>query len=67
MDSMGPTLVLRLNDYKIEPRYQGFVFAIQPATLLLSLFIGPRLVPKWVPLRVTLITSVFIMALAELI
>lgn len=67
LDSLGPTLILRMNDYAIDPNCQGLVFILQPTTLVISIFLGPVLVPKWVPLRVILITSVFLMALTELV
>ena len=54
--SLEPTLSLRLEEYNLTQIVQGFIFAIQPIFYMIGTFITPYAVPKWVEIRVTLIT-----------
>ena len=60
MDSVGPTLTLRIEDYDVSDNMKGLIFGIQPTTFVVSVFLGPYLLMAWVPHRVTLITSLFL-------
>ena len=46
-------------DYELSQTYVGCVFAIQPGVYMIGTLIVPYVVPKWVEVRVTLMTSAF--------
>ena len=54
---------LRLLDYDITQVVSGLIFGINPLMYTLSTLLIPYIVPKWVEPRVTMITSLYIMAI----
>ena len=67
MDSIGPTLTLRLEDYNVGESVRGLIFGIQPTTFIVGIFLGALVIPKWVPHRVTLIMSLLLTAVTVLL
>ena len=67
MDSFAPVLALRLADYNLSDKADGLVFALQPATYVLSTFLLPWLIPDWVPHRVTLFTALLVISFCTLL
>ena len=55
--SLEPTLALRLEDYpQLDQLTIGLIFGIQPLTYLLGTIFSPFIFPKWIEIRVTLIS-----------
>ena len=62
-----PTLSLRLEDYGLTQTIQGLTFAIMPIMYMLGTFLTPIVIPRWVEIRVTLITGLFILGFSILL
>ena len=56
-----PTLSLRMLDYNLSQTYQGLIFAIMPLMYMIGVILTPLCIPKWVEIRVTLITGLMIL------
>ena len=55
--SLEPTLALRLEDYpKLDQLTIGLIFGIQPLMYMLGTIFSPYIFPKWMEIRVTLIS-----------
>ena len=67
--SLEPILAYRLQDYPAvndNGTYRGLMFAIQPLLYMLSNFLVPCIVPKWVEPQLTLMVSIFVYGIGTL-
>ena len=62
-----PTLSLRLEDYDLSQTYQGLIFAIMPLMYMLGTFLTPIIIPRWIEIRVTLLTGLFMLGVSILL
>jgi len=62
--SLEPILSLRLSDYNLNENVTGAIFGVQPLAYMLSTFLIPYILPKWIVGRVIMITSLFLLAIA---
>jgi len=58
---------LRLPDYNVSENASGVIFGVEPIIYMLSTFAAPYIVPNWVPYRVTLILSLWMLGFSTLI
>ena len=63
-DVPAPILSLRLEEYNLGSTETGIIFAIEAIFYMISTFMIPYIVPKWVEPRVTLLTSSFLIGFA---
>ena len=60
--ALEPIMSIRLLDYDISQSMSGLVFGIMPVFLALGCVLCPYIVPKWVEPRITLISSLILLA-----
>lgn len=62
--TLDPILSLRLPDYNLSDTISGLVFGVMPLAYMISTLLYPYIIPKRLPNRVTLITSLFGLSLS---
>ena len=65
--TLDPILSLRLPDYDLSDTVSGLVYGVMPLSFMISTLLFPYIVPKRVPHRVTLITSLFGLSFSQLL
>ena len=62
-----PILSLRLEDYNVRHSLEGLIYAIGSVAYIFSTMIVTYIIPEWVEHRVTLLTSLFLVAASTLL
>ena len=65
--SSEPVMAIRLNDYDISQTVKGIIFGIEPLFYMIGTFLVPYIVPKWVELRITMITAMILLGVANVL
>ncbi len=64
--TLDPTLSLRLLDYSnLSEVEEGLVFAVMPIFCTLGTFLYPYIIPKGIPYRVTIISSLGLLSVSQ--
>mmetsp|Transcript_25968 Transcript_25968/g.51767 ORF Transcript_25968/g.51767 Transcript_25968/m.51767 type:complete len:462 (-) Transcript_25968:248-1633(-) len=62
-----PTLALRMDHYGLSQTFQGVIFTVMPFSYMLGTLFTSYLLPKWIEIRVTLITGSLLLGLSILL